>query len=1156
MNEPGKHQDHGAPGPSGAPQQPADEDFEEVTDIADSLEREHRARRPRPEPDDAELDALEQDAAEPAADPYFYAAQEGETGETAALRPLSEVVVQPFTPAPIDESIVMEPTTDDRTLHEAILTKRLPQPPKHEVTMEEIESVVAEIPEAGGSDTEIRSVLPQSRVMHDPGLLFADEDVEDLYGKLQGGLLLSLSRVMSDRIHTLLGASGGVPYDLDYYSLRGVGKDASIVESPSLLEAAFLARVTRDEDISAWAVAALMHKCRQHGGIFHDIAGVPIETPPGRGCAVAIRDVTLAFDWLSAKLSDEERSEVMLVLHTNGVRLYALISNPNADVAPSLSEAGAMSLGLAGLPLMNEDAYYQNARRWVDSAEQRAQALLLNRVAPNGRPAASDLAGLAELMRFLLPFCQAFQRYYGDDMLMGEGGNLSLLPGWLAQQFGSSRTGLFSSGRMSLDDLRSATPLLAKLADTYRDGVAQWLLQQVSVARAASRASAEERLSSKYRLELPAEAGIDSVLSAVFYDPRLRAVSPEGTLTPGARLSDTRAVVRSAWDSSSPIVTLQAEAGVLPNIHLATSGLNLTLHSDTELFEGIGGSSVISRVRDYIDLGGAAYVNGDFKGTDGSLAQRHLLYLRAENTALLFDRFDIGDGRSPRRTGLRVRGSDNAVALDRGTLAVHATDGTGRQARFTFFSNGISAGVESRDPGLGIEFMRGRGDLVSVAALGKPEEMPDVRRINAEERGRVYRTTLGDGAVLFNGWQGGMPQQCGWIWTDALMAFVDRRDDYPGRYVAVKATSVLAYDMHEGIHLGFGACHPDDPDKPVEFSLCASGPQAVLYLSTRAQLRVSFPGLKKVLVDGTDYEIEGESKVFVLNRTLEPGRHLIEFEHESPGPESAIVTPREDQLIGGAFTLHASIGDPIGVESARLLVDGRPYGEVLNKGPWFWKLDVRSLSEGSHEAVIEATDVLGNTRRSDVRHFRVDNTPPTVRLEAPEDGRKARGVLRFAAKAQDPNGVDRVQFCLNGRKLGEPVSTPPYVRDIDTSDMPDGEYHATAIAFDSAGNVGQSAPARLVLTNNAPPPAMVKLKIMPPVLAVEPLSEVQLQTIGIDDEGNEQPVRVQWRRLKGLGVVDRKNIFTAPGGEGPCVMEAQIAGTTIRAKLHAVVSKD
>jgi hypothetical protein len=311
-----------------------------------------------------------------------------------------------------------------------------------------------------------------------------------------------------------------------------------------------------------------------------------------------------------------------------------------------------------------------------------------------------------------------------------------------------------------------------------------------------------------------------------------------------------------------------------------------------------------------------------------------------------------------------------------------------------------------------------------------------------------------------------------------------------------------------------------------------------------------------VFVDGAEMEIEGDAKVFVVNQPLEPGRHLIEFEHESPGPESSIITPRENQFVGGAFVLQASIGDPIGVASARLLIDGRPYGAVMQQGPWIWKVEGRQLAEGPHEAVIEATDVLGHVRRSTARAFRVDNTAPAVELHEPKEGKKTRGVMTFVATAEDHNGVERVQFCLNGKKVGEPVTTAPYTRDISTLQFPDGEYVATAIAFDAAGNVGQSRGARLILANNAPPPQIVKLKIQPPVLAVQPLEEVQMETIGIDDEDNEQPVRVQWRRIKGLGVVDRNNIFTAPGTEGPCVMVAQVVGTTVRAKLHAVVSRE
>ncbi len=1149
--------DHGAPGPRGAPDRPAGDEPDDITDIVNELTASQQ-QRPANTPDLSEFQTGEHRT--PGSNPYFRPPKADPTVELPALRPLSDAVITPVHRPPQNDTIAMEPASEDSTLNQAILTKRLPLPPKAEAVLAEMESIVAEIPEAKGRDTEVRQQLPQSRVIADPGLLFNDDDLPGLRDRLGRGLLASLARVMRERVSSMVDATASVPFGLDYYSLRAASNGASIVESPSLLEAAFIARVDRSEKARRWAIESLLAKCRQNNGLFHDRAGASPDALPGRGCVVSIRDVALAWDLVNHELAESERQEVAAALHRNGQRLAAFINNPAANAPSGISETGAMALGLAGLPLMNIEAFYVNAKRWVDSAESRASALLASRIADNGRPAASDIGGLTELMRFMLPFMQAFRRYYNEDMLQGEGGNLSALPRWIAHQFGSGRYGLFASSRIRIEELWGATPLLAKLADTYRDGVAQWLLQQISVAEAAKRAGEQDRTSGKYRLEMPAMPGVDSVLTAAFFDPSLQASSPDMAMTPGARLSETRAVVRADWDPASPIVTLQSEAGTLPYVQFSSQGVGLRLLCETELFEGMGGVSVVGRVRDYIDMGGAAYINGDFKGSDGSLAQRHLLFLRTEQTALLFDRYDVGDGRTAKRAGLRISGSDSVKALDRGTLSVRSSDGSDRTARFVFFSNGFSQGVEAGGdgvlPGLTLEFARGRGDLASIIALGRQGQLPEVRRINPEERGRVYRATMGEGAILFNGWQGGMPQQCGWVWSDALMAYVDRRDDYPGRYVAIKATSVLAYDMQEGIHLGYGASHPDDPDKPVEFSLCASGPQAVIYLSTRAHVRVSFPGLKRVFVDGTEAEIEGDAKVYVLSRPLEPGRHLIEFDHESPGPESSIVVPREDQFVGGNFTLHASIGDPIGVENARLVIDQQYYGPVLEAGPWVWKVDAGALAEGTHEAQIEARDVLGHVRRSMPRRFRVDNTAPAVTLGEPKEGKKTRGVLTFVADASDPNGVERVQFCIDGKKVGDPVTTAPYSRDIDTSTFEDGIHVVTALAFDAAGNVGQSAPARVIFANNAPPPQMVKLKIKPPVLAVQPLQEVQLECIGIDDEDNEQPVRVQWRQLKGAGVVDRNNIFTAPGTEGPCVMEAQIVGTTVRAKLNALVSRD
>ncbi|MCC6574618.1 MAG: hypothetical protein IT462_12615 [Planctomycetes bacterium] len=1156
---------------------PTQEDLAEITQIAEELENRTRAK---PVPG-----ASSTMGQRPASDPYFNRIQDQSTGEVKAIRPLSEPVVARFLPpqpqptfeGSSGDSLIVEPQSEDETLNEAILTKRFPKPVakpptqrqdrddsptnRSGVSVADLESVVAHIPEAGGSDTQIRQILPQRGVIQDPGLMVADQDIPALHVRIAGGLLGQLHEVMQRRARHLLMAEGSVPFGLDYYSLQSVSKDAPIYESPSLLETAYLGRVHNDGNYIDWSRRALLNKCRQSGGKWGNTAAEGARRLPGVGTLSSIRDVALAYDALRAVLSKEEVAEILKALHGNGLDCYRQLTQKPTESNLFFYDAAPPALGLASQLLMNEERYYGDAKRWADFAEQRVTAMLQNRVSEQGHPINGDFGGLTEVMRYILPYVESVKRYSQADLLMGEGGNLSKVPAWIAHQFGLGRRGLLESGGISVDDLKRAAPLLAKLADTYRDGVAQWLLQQISIADATNRMKKETtRVTAHMRLELPASYGLDSVMSVLFYDPSLMPASPAAKLSPGARLSDSAAVMRSSWDEAGALLNLQGQKGALPDLGLVSTGVHVKFAVGHKGFAGAGGESVMGRVRDYVDMGGAAYMNGEYKGTEGSLAQRHVLFLRPEQTALVFDRFDIGDGRTLQKFRFDLTGGEKTEIVDRGTLNVPASDGSGRSARFTFFSNGFSNGVELGDAGnsnLSVEFMRGRGDLACVVNFGKKETLPQVRRLNAKEKGRVYRSSLGEGQVLFNGWPNGMPQQCGWLWTDGLLSFVDRSDDYPGRYVAIKATSVLAYDMQDGIHLGFGASDPDDPDKPVEFSVCAAGPQAVLELFSRAHVRLAFPGLKSVTVDGTQVELEGQANVFVISRALEPGRHLIEVDHESPGPESSVVRPAEKQMIGSSFAFQASIGDPIGVDSANLVIDGEYLGGTLSAAPWVWQVKTSQLSEGIHEAAIEAKDVLDHVRRSQPRLFIVDNTPPTVKLITPaKEGKRVRGVLAAEAQAEDPNGVVRVQFCLNGKSVGEPVSMQPYARDLDTRSLPDGDYQLTAVAADEAGNVGVSAPIKVTLVNHQPPPKIVALKIIPPMLQIQPLATQQIEIVAIDEEDGRHPAKVVWRQITGRGVVGATGLVTAPSAEGACVLEASLPGTDLKAKLHLLVSKE
>ena len=176
---------------------PSDDEQEDVTDLVHEFTREHQRRQDSGE-SYHDLREFEDESSQAAiSNPYFRPQEHDPTAEVPALRPLSDAVINPIQMPEQSEAIALEPTSDDSTLNEAILTKRLPLPPKpekQEVTMEEIESVVANIPEAKGSDTDVRVVLPQTKVIEDPGLLFNEADLDDLQDRLRNGLLASLVR--------------------------------------------------------------------------------------------------------------------------------------------------------------------------------------------------------------------------------------------------------------------------------------------------------------------------------------------------------------------------------------------------------------------------------------------------------------------------------------------------------------------------------------------------------------------------------------------------------------------------------------------------------------------------------------------------------------------------------------------------------------------------------------------------------------------------------------------------------------------------------------------------------------------------------------------------------------------------------------------------
>lgn len=95
-----------------------------------------------------------------------------------------------------------------------------------------------------------------------------------------------------------------------------------------------------------------------------------------------------------------------------------------------------------------------------------------------------------------------------------------------------------------------------------------------------------------------------------------------------------------------------------------------------------------------------------------------------------------------------------------------------------------------------------------------------------------------------------------------------------------------------------------------------------------------------------------------------------------------------------------------------------------------------------------------------------DTRAPTVAITAPASGAVIHGTVTVGVRATDDVGVAGVQYKVNGVKVGDEVTTPPFSFTWDTLTSGDGHYTIKAIARDAAGHTTTSAGLPVTVKNN------------------------------------------------------------------------------------------
>jgi hypothetical protein len=134
------------------------------------------------------------------------------------------------------------------------------------------------------------------------------------------------------------------------------------------------------------------------------------------------------------------------------------------------------------------------------------------------------------------------------------------------------------------------------------------------------------------------------------------------------------------------------------------------------------------------------------------------------------------------------------------------------------------------------------------------------------------------------------------------------------------------------------------------------------------------------------------------------------------------------------------------------------------------------VADGSHTFAVQATDAAGNTGAPASATWTIDTTAPTGSITAPADGSTVSATVNVTANATDAVAVAGVQFKLDGVNLGAEDTTAPYGVSWDTTTATAGAHTLTAVARDSAGNLG-SLPLVGVTVSNTDPNAFKKVDL-------------------------------------------------------------------------------
>jgi hypothetical protein len=201
----------------------------------------------------------------------------------------------------------------------------------------------------------------------------------------------------------------------------------------------------------------------------------------------------------------------------------------------------------------------------------------------------------------------------------------------------------------------------------------------------------------------------------------------------------------------------------------------------------------------------------------------------------------------------------------------------------------------------------------------------------------------------------------------------------------------------------------------------------------------------------------------------------VTIDNDLVPPSVTLTSPTPGQLTPGTLTLAASASDDRGLTRLEFLLDGLVVcNQALTGELSVSRTCAVSMSTGTHTLHARAWDTGSNSRVTSAVSITVDATPPVVSLTSPAAGATVRGTVTVGVSVTDNQAVARTELFVDGTRVATRTSAP-FDLSWDTQGVSNGSHSVRVSAYDTVGNLAQSAARSVTVSNDATPPTAVLL---------------------------------------------------------------------------------